>query len=73
MSWNEHTTGLAGCSTLKWGGEHRPRAQQGGESWGYPVYLKPREWIVFLKKKERKRNQYQETLYKDRESQGKSY
>ena len=55
------------------GGGHRPRAQQGGESWGYPVYLKPREWTVFLKKRERKRNQYQETLYKDRESQGKSY
>lgn len=35
-------------------GGHHPRAQQGGESWGYPVYLKPREWIV-LKKKEREK------------------
>lgn len=36
-----------------WGAQ-RPGAQQGGESWGYSVYLKPREWIV-LAKKERER------------------
>lgn len=43
-------------------GGHRPGAQQGGESWGYSAYLKPREWIV-LTKKERE-NQYWETLYR---------
>lgn len=73
MSWNERTTGLAGCSMLYGGCRgHRLREQQRDKSWGYPVYLKPREWIVF-KKKERERKPVLETLYKDRESQGKSY